>query len=335
MRCPDCGQDQPDSNRFCEDCGTRLVAVPPGGCGQCGAAAGSIDANGYCDRCGFQQPPAGVHVEEAASTELAGVTDRGRRYERNEDAFALAADPMGDVLVVCDGVSCSQTPDAASRTAAAVVRDSLLAAVRAGMSDDVAAVGEALTAAHAAVAELPADPAAADPLPETTAVAAVRRGRRVVAGWLGDSRAYHVTPDAARQLTTDHSWLQEEVAAGRLTRDEAMRSRQAHAITRTVGGPSGPDEPEVRAFDLPAGPGLLLLCTDGLWAAFPDPAELARAAWRLAHNSEALAVARGLVEAANARDGRDNATAAVLVLDRGPAAGGIVASDRQTPEGRP
>jgi len=111
------------------------------------------------------------------------------------------------------------------------------------------------------------------------------------------------------------------VAAGRLTHDEAMRSRNAHAITRTLGGPDGPDPPEVRAFDLPAGPILLLLCTDGLWAAFPDPAGLARTAWQLAARGDALAVARGLVDAANERHGRDNATAAVLILDTGTRGG--------------
>ena len=56
-------------------------------------------------------------------------------------------------------------------------------------------------------------------------------------GWLGDSRAYYIGPDASRQLTHDHSWVNEIVAAGRMTRAEAETAPLAHAITRSVGGP--------------------------------------------------------------------------------------------------
>jgi serine/threonine protein phosphatase PrpC len=216
--------------------------------------------------------------------------------------------------VVCDGVSSSQSPAAAARAGSAAARDALLAALREGIADDVAAAVAALSAAHDAVADLPFDPAADLDPPEATIVAAVRRGRRVAVAWLGDSRAYYVSPEVARQLTADHSWLREEVEAGAVTLEEGLRSPLAHAVTRTLGGPEGRDEPEARAFDLPPGPGLLLLCTDGLWAAFPDPAELAREAWRLAAGGDAGAVARGLVGAAGERYGRDNATATVLLL---------------------
>jgi serine/threonine protein phosphatase PrpC len=256
----------------------------------------------------------GGRAEEALSPALGGASDPGKRHAANEDAFVLASDPAGDVLVVCDGVSSSQTPAAAARAGCAAAREFLLAALRDGMADDTGALSAALSAAHDAVAALPFDPSDASDPPEATIVAAVRRGRRVAVGWLGDSRAYYVTPSVARQLTADHSWLREEIEAGEITAEEGLRSPLAHAVTRTLGGPKGRDEPETRAFDLPPGPGLLLLCTDGLWAAFPDPAGLAREAWRLAPDGDARAVAAGLVEVAVERYGRDNATAAVLLL---------------------
>jgi serine/threonine protein phosphatase PrpC len=306
-----CDCDQPAGNRFCEDCGARLDRPAAGpACSQCGA--GAVGPDGYCGRCGVGRSDR--RTEEVVAAALAAASDRGKRHATNEDAFALASDPAGDILVVCDGVSSSQTPAAAARTGCAAARDFLLAALRDGIADDAAALAAALDSAHDAVAGLPFDASADPDPPEATIVAAVRCGRRVAVGWLGDSRAYYVTPEVARQLTADHSWLREEVEAGEITAEEGLRSPLAHAVTRTLGGPAGRDEPEVRAFDLPPGPGLLLLCSDGLWAAFPDVAVFAREVWRLAADGDARAVVRGLVEAAVARYGRDNATAAVLLL---------------------
>ena len=251
MRCPDCGLDQPDGHRFCEDCGARLgAASPQASCQQC---AGAISEDGFCAECGIESPPANIHVEIAVSPTLAGVSDRGPRSSRNEDAFAVATTVAGDIVVVCDGVSCSQMPDVASQAAAACVRTSLLAALTVGVADARTTMTAALMAAHEAVAAISHQKNSDTHPPETTVVAVLRQDRCVTVGWLGDSRAYYVTPVTARALTTDHSWLQEEVAAGRLTHDEAMRSRHAHAITRTLGGPDTPDPPEVRAFGRGAG----------------------------------------------------------------------------------
>jgi serine/threonine protein phosphatase PrpC len=312
MRCPACDCDQPADNRYCEDCGARLDR--PAGDAACPQCGGEVGPGGFCERCGFGLSDG--RTEDAVSPALAGASDRGKRYAANEDAFALASDPAGDVLVVCDGVSSSQAPAAAARAGCTAARDSLLAALRDGIARDTGALSAALSSAHDAVAGLPRDPSTDRDPPEATIVAAVRRGRRVAVGWLGDSRAYYVTPEVARQLTADHSWLREEIEAGEITAEEGLRSPLAHAVTRTLGGPDGRDEPEARAFDLPPGPGLLLLCTDGLWAAFPDAAGFAREAWRLAAGGDARAVSRGLVEAAVERYGRDNATAAVLVLEK-------------------
>jgi serine/threonine protein phosphatase PrpC len=278
-----------------------------------------VDADGFCARCGHQRvAPPRDHLEVCLSPHLAGVSDRGKRHHRNEDFFALAATPVGDVLVVCDGISSTQAPDAASEAAAGAACAVLAAGLRDGAADPRALMEDAVGAAHAAVRALPFSPAAADGPPETTLVAAVRRGRRLTVGWLGDSRAYHVGPGAVRQLTHDHSWVNEVVAAGKLTRDQAEAAPQAHAITRSVGGPTtGPlvsgDDPSLLDVELPGGPGWLVLCTDGLWNLTPEPEQLAELV-RADRGADALAVARRLVEYACARRGHDNITAAVLIL---------------------
>ncbi len=68
------------------------------------------------------EPPASGGREETIGPRLAGRTDPGVKHSINQDAFALSGSPAGDdgtIVVVCDGVSNSQTPDLAAATAAA------------------------------------------------------------------------------------------------------------------------------------------------------------------------------------------------------------------------
>jgi serine/threonine protein phosphatase PrpC len=323
MRCLACGSDQPPENNFCEDCGTRLAADGhPSGpsevmCARCGAGPEAIDGNGFCARCGLQRVAlARDHVEVVVSPRLAGVSDRGKRHHRNEDALALASVAGGDALVVCDGVSSSQNADDAAMAAAAAACAALVDGLGAGIADLEALILDAIRSARAAVDAVPfISTDAADP-PETTIVLAIRSGRRIAVGWIGDSRAYHLGSEGIRSLTRDHSWAVEVVAAGEMTAAEAFRAPQSHAVTRTLGGPTGDeaDEPSFAAFDVPDGPGLLLLCSDGLWNYAPEPEQLAELVRVQPASGDALAVARGLVDFACDRGGRDNITVAVLTL---------------------
>jgi serine/threonine protein phosphatase PrpC len=294
MRCRGCGLDQADGSRFCEDCGTPLRAAPPDG--------------------RQHTPRERDHLEVVLTPRLAGVTDRGLRHLRNDDYLALLADERGEVLVVCDGVSSSQTPDAASSAAASSACAALARALHDPMPAGVATLFAVLRAAEDAVRALPFEPEFRDDPPETTIVAALRQERRLLVGWLGDSRAYLVTPAGARQLTEDHSWVNEVVAAGAMTLADARRAPLAHAITRTLGGRGVGDQPSVRAIDLPDGPAVLVLCTDGLWNYTQQPWELAELVHRQPPGADALTLARSLVQHALNNDAHDNVTAAVLAL---------------------
>ena len=82
--------------------------------------AEQITADGYCESCGREVPSGRDHLELDLGP-LAGVTDKGLRHARNEDAMALAtaesATGPAVVAVVCDGVSSSRRPDEASLAA--------------------------------------------------------------------------------------------------------------------------------------------------------------------------------------------------------------------------
>src|ERR1700760_2707315 len=126
----------------------------------------------------------------------AGVSDRGLRHHRNEDAMALAAEQAPDgpavVAVVCDGVSSSARPDEASQVAAQAGLPILVAAVQAG-----GGLGEGSPGAGGAG---PGGDTAAP-----TFVSAVASGYEVTLCWLGDSRAYWLGQPAeeSRLLTRD------------------------------------------------------------------------------------------------------------------------------------
>jgi serine/threonine protein phosphatase PrpC len=243
---------------------------------------------------------------------LVGVTDRGLRHQRNEDAIALqvAQGPDGQVplAVVSDGVSSAPRPDEASlvavRTGIAVLAASALQG-----HEPVAASVAAAQAAAQALREL----AGADGAPAATYVSAVATGDLVTICWLGDSRVYWLTPDPAEceRLTRDDSLAEELVTAGLATPEEAMASPQAHVITRWLGADLPDVEPQLRQFR-PPGPGVLVVCTDGLWNYRPEAADLASLVPFPAALTAPLDVAVSLVKFAVDAGGMDNITVALI-----------------------
>ncbi|MEM7285968.1 MAG: protein phosphatase 2C domain-containing protein [Actinomycetota bacterium] len=305
--CPTCGEKTIADASFCEACGADLVAVEPvgGACVSCGAHA--VDGD-YCLECGHRQPDPHDHVE-VRDGRVAGVTDVGHRHHRNEDAMALA--DLGDALVtvVCDGVSTTDNPHEASQGAADAFLAVVAAAVRSGAYAASTTLVDAVGAAQDAVLSVERPGSAGNP--SCTLVAAVMWPERstVDVCWLGDSRAYWLGPDEGAQLTNDHSWANEAVAAGEATLEEAERDPRAHTITRWLGADAVDLAPGIITADV--GAGRLVACTDGLWNYEPEPDALAARVAEI--EGDALAVAAALTDFALDAGGRDNIT--VVVTD--------------------
>lgn len=268
-----------------------------------------------CPACGARRPAPRDHVEMQVGV-MAGITDRGLRRRRNEDAVALGrrATPAGELLigVVCDGVASARRGDEASLEAVDAAVDAALEAAdrdpATGELPDLDTIGAAAAAAAArAAAELGQRADGVDPPACTYVGVAVRTGSAVVS-WVGDSRVYWLAGDGSSQLlTTDDSWAEEIAAAGLIPREQVLTDRRAHVLTRWLGrdSPQGPARSRRVRVTVP---GLLVLCSDGLWNHMPEAEELAS----LVSGRDALDDATALVAGALAAGGHDNVTVAVL-----------------------
>jgi serine/threonine protein phosphatase PrpC len=331
-----------EADRFCEACGAELqptapttpvldtdteptveittTSAPVGPCRSCG---GVVGADSYCETCGTKAAKPRDHFDEQPAPWVAGVCDRGIRHTRNEDAMALAADAEPGsraLLVVCDGVSSSLDSDVASLAAARAARDVLEAGHAQGIGTESSRIG-AIAARLKAAADAANDAVLENTSPDSpnpascTFVATVLEDGLLVAGVVGDSRAYWFPDDAeAVALTVDDSWAAELIATG-IPRAEAESGPHAHAITRWLGKDAPDHTPRTTTVQV-TGPGWIVVCSDGLWNYCSEAAPLADLVRQTAaaHGGDLLATASALVDWANAQGGQDNITVALARL---------------------
>ncbi|MGY3056085.1 serine/threonine protein phosphatase PrpC [Streptomyces sp. TE3672] len=302
-----------------------VAATPPAGAKRCVACrAGSVDTDGYCENCGHAQPRERDHMEQELGS-VAAVSDRGLRHHRNEDSFAVSTTALPDgspavVAIVCDGVSSASRPDEASAAAASAANEALLESLPRGTHPQQA-MHEAILAAAEAVNALAQEPARArehdrhrhQNAPACTLVGSIMAGGLLIVGWVGDSRVYWVPDDRTNppaRLTEDDSWAAQMVAAGLMNEAEAYADERAHAITGWLGADAYDLEPHTVSFK-PDRPGLVVVCTDGLWNYAESAAEMAAAVPADAHQRP-LHGAQVLVGHALDGGGHDNVTVALL-----------------------
>ncbi len=197
---------------------------------------------------------------------LQAHTDIGLVRSTNQDvALAEELRDGRSLLVVADGVGGLPGGEVASRTAV----DTLAEVLRtAGDEPPDAALRRAFAAANDAVRVGQRGDLARM---STTLVAALVRGGTAWVANIGDSRAYLVADGEARQLTLDHSWVEEGIRAGELAPDDPLVALNRHVITRAIGLDAHAAVDVFGPFDLLPG-SVLLLCTDGLHGVLDDPA---------------------------------------------------------------
>lgn len=318
--CPVCGEPIAAGDLFCEACGNALpvteaaepVAAEPAPaatpmtitCPSCGNQGEPVE--GYCGVCGTRLPAPRDH-QELVLDGAAGVSNKGIRHARNEDAMAIfvGEEVVGEgyvAAIVCDGVSTSVNPDIASQAAA----DAACAVL--AQTPDLEA---AYDAARAAVLATEFEPRADLSPPSCTFLAATITDTMVTFASLGDCRAYWYADGSATQLTVDDSWAEVQIEAG-MPRADAYSHSLAHVITRWLSNDADPAwRPRIISFDVP-GPGRLLLVSDGLWNYTLEPAHLVAAMGD--PTADRIDLARRLVAFANDAGGSDNITVVVVDL---------------------
>jgi protein phosphatase len=252
----------------------------------------------------------------------AAVTDTGRRREVNQDAM-FASYPL---FVVADGMG----GHVGGEIASASTIDRLRAVADAGHVSPKT-IEKALARA---VKDIASHPEATDDGTGTTVTGVFLDTTGEAAHWvtlnIGDSRVYLVRDGAIVQITTDHSVVQELVAAGRLSPEEAENHPYGNVITRAV-GPSEGVTPDYVRLDVTEGD-RFVICSDGLTKELTD--------YGIRHfldeNPDPADAASAMLEAALENGGRDNIT--IIVLDVGrpadaAAEGDSAADDDSSPGG--
>ena len=248
----------------------------------------------------------------ALPLEAAAITDRGLNEKRPLNEDSMLSDEARHIFAVADGVGGAQAGEVASRTAIEILAE----AFREHRSDDDAE--DLLEIAIQRANDLIYRQSRENPemaMMATTIVALHLQGLRATVGHVGDSRLYLLTP-AGRlsRETEDHSLVEEEVRAGRMTPEQAAAHPGRNVISRALGAESSV-EVDVRTFEVEAGT-TFLLCSDGITRHIPDE-EL----------SELLRRARSLKEACGEmkrlcyeRGAEDNLTAVLVRVGGGAAA---------------
>ena len=232
------------------------------------------------------------------------ITDTGLIRHENQDAFGFAQLPGGyAVAVVCDGMGGVAGGSIASTVAVETFIRTLTETGHSGHTER--AVQEAVTAANAAIRQRAAGHPELKSM-GTTLVSALVKGDKVLISNVGDSRAYLAGADGLRQISRDHSLVEDLVQRGELTREQARTHPHKNLITRALGA-----EPELRAdvFRQPLAAGdYLLLCSDGLSNVVSEQELL----YEVIHGGEACTCCRRLLEIALHRGAPDNVTAVLI-----------------------
>lgn len=203
----------------------------------------------------------------ANNLNVASVSDRGLSEKRpmNEDSFL--ADGERGIFAVADGVGGADAGEVASQTAVDVLTEAFRHNINDGEDiEDLMelAIQRANSSIHQMAVEHPRFSMMA-----TTIVALHLHGNRATFGHVGDSRLYRLSSDGQLiRETADHSVVEEEVRAGRMTPEQALNHPSKNVISRALGAEDSV-EVDMKTIEIEDGTAFLL-CTDGITRHIPD-----------------------------------------------------------------
>jgi serine/threonine-protein phosphatase Stp1 len=242
----------------------------------------------------------GAHALTAPHLRSWSASHAGTKRSHNEDAYVDRPDT--GMFAVADGAGGHQAGEVASGMIAEA-----LEAIPSDLSaaELLAEVRLAIERTHVALREEAAR-RGPDVVVASTVVVMLARGDHFACLWAGDSRAYLLRAGVLRQITRDHSLVQELLDAGAIGPDEAINHPRGNVITRAVGAEVDDFVLDKVSDRLVAGD-RFLLCSDGLCKTVPEDqlAELLAA-------PNGMSPSESLLEAALALQVKDNVTAVAV-----------------------
>lgn len=242
--------------------------------------------------------------EEQAQVKIAGFTDIGLRRVHNEDHIGFNQN-LG-IAVLADGMGGHQAGEIAAQMAVQFVLESLQSLIKQQSTGPITSsqlleyVSHTISDSNCRIFQEAENHEARRGM-GTTVVAAVVNGSRCYAGHVGDSRLYLFRRNRLKQMTRDHSLVQDLIDKGFYTEAEARDAHVGHVVTRALGTRSEV-EVDMMYYDLEPDD-IMLLCSDGLSDMVPD--------WQIEetladHREDLNETARKLIKLANRHGGKDN-----------------------------
>ena len=236
---------------------------------------------------------------------VAARTDVGRIRAGNEDSLFADATRSRGLFIVADGMGGHAAGEVASEMAVTIIAQELAALETIEGPDARERLSAALRRANSAIYQRTISESDKQGMGTTASVLLLSDAGYLI-GQVGDSRVYLLRENALRQLTKDHSYVQEQVDAGYLTPEQARYHPYSNVITRCVGAGENV-EPDLYAGAIRAGD-VFLVASDGLTGMVDDR----RLLQILSSNAAPRRVVDALIAEANGRGGLDNITAILI-----------------------
>jgi protein phosphatase len=238
-------------------------------------------------------------AEERNVLKTFSKTDIGKKRKLNQDALYTSEQPIGNLpnlFLVADGMGGHNAGDYASRM---TVETIVAQAADSDRKDPAEILVDAISAANTFVRNTARENEELSGM-GTTVVAASCDGATLHVANVGDSRLYVAGNGKIRQVTRDHSWVEEMVRRGGMGREEARNHPDKNIITRAVGAE---ETVKVDFFTVNLEEGeVILMCTDGLTNMLEDDEILNI----LEISRDIVEMAEKLVSLANEKGGSDN-----------------------------
>jgi protein phosphatase len=256
---------------------------------------------------GLARCATGEGMQKNTTLEIFSQTDTGRVRSNNEDAVWVNLS-CGSVILA-DGMGGYNAGEVASHMATGILGRQLekAGAKRAEHPTLVAELSLTQAALKIGIAEANRAIFSAGKARQdyagmgTTIVAGVFQGNFLTVAHVGDSRLYRWRNQRLEQITRDHSWLEEQIASGLMTREQALGSRNKNLVTRAVGVEQSVS-PEITHHEI-ADDDIYLFCSDGLNDMLHDQA-IEATLRALSANLDLCGLQ--LIQSANENGGRDN-----------------------------